>query len=259
MDQTLLTALGSPFALVRLAPKAPLNASSEKAGGGGWPLAAPPVIFTRSADMLELAMWKVPHKLGREGATDAGWRHPASFSAGRALVVGSCDANLHENFQSMLVSSLLTGALAEALLEGAMGSFRLHRPRVTAASAFFFFDITPWRVSSLLLTDFALPGSWRLTAVEEKNLFIQPLDPSNRQKRSPSLAPPSSALWLLDPLWPLPVMGNQALPQLKSTSPCTDFFRSFHYLTAISLSCSRPVSDPFVIFDPKFLTMIIVL
>jgi hypothetical protein len=44
--------------------------------------------FARSADMLELAMWEVPHRLARDGATDAGWRCPVSFYAGRALVVG---------------------------------------------------------------------------------------------------------------------------------------------------------------------------
>jgi hypothetical protein len=70
-------------------------------------------------------------------------------------------------------------------------------------------NITPWRVSSPAgPPDFACLV-WRLTAVEEKNLFIQPLDlmhppprpdaarPPNRQERSPSLTPPSSSLGLL--------------------------------------------------------------
>ena len=136
------------------------------------------VIFARSADMLELAMWKVPHRLARDGATDAGWRHPGVILLWTRARGWSCDANLHENFQSTLLPSCLLavgpgrGAARECNGLRPAGTSRESRPPPHFSSC----DITPWRVSSPAgLPDFACLV-WRLTAVEEKNLFIQPLD-----------------------------------------------------------------------------------
>jgi hypothetical protein len=156
-------------------------------------------------------MWEVPHRLARDGATDAGWRHRCHFTLdARSWLVLRGKFARKFSVHAPPPSCLLVVGPGRGVARGCNGL----RPAGTSHESrppphFSSCDLTPWRVSSPAgLPDFA-GLVWRLTAVEEKNLFIQPLDlmhppprpdaarPPNRQERSPSLTPPSSSLGLL--------------------------------------------------------------
>jgi hypothetical protein len=103
---------------------------------------------------------------------------------------------------------------------------RVSKPRVTASSAFFPCDIDALALFRDAFARLACPV-WRLTAVEEKNLFIQPplhqtLTPVSHPIASsgPPCFPRSScSLRLFSEAWPVR-HWYEALPRLISSRTC---------------------------------------